>query len=93
MGEITPQSAYEKRYAGVDNGAHTWGKAPPHVQEMWMAAWTIAWAMATQMERNECEALCLEWARICDSGKRHGAKIGAQECARLIEQRDREAND
>lgn len=26
------------------------------------------------------------WARICDSGRRHGAKVGAQECSKLIRQ-------
>ncbi len=35
-------------------------------------------------ERESHAKTCDEWARICDSGKRHGAKIGAQECAKLI---------
>jgi hypothetical protein len=39
---------------------------------------------AVMAERERCAKLCTEWARICDSGKRHGAKIGAQECAKLI---------
>jgi hypothetical protein len=39
---------------------------------------------AVMAERERCAKLCTEWARICDSGKRHGAKIGAQECAELI---------
>ena len=85
---MTPQEAYEKRYSAVDNGVHTWAAAPRHVQDMWMAAWTIASAMHTTDERNRCANLCDEWARICDSGRRHGAKIGAQECARLIRTAD-----
>lgn len=28
--------------------------------------------------------LCAEWARICEYQKRHGAKVGAQECANII---------
>lgn len=87
MTEITPQTAYEKRYAGIDNGAHTWEAAPQHVKEMWLAAWTISGAINRHSERLECAELCREWARICDSGKRHGAKIGAQECAALIDRR------
>lgn len=39
-------------------------------------------AMRDAVER--CMKQCDEWARICDSGKRHGAKVGAQECAKLI---------
>lgn len=35
-------------------------------------------------ERESHAKTCDEWARICDSGKRHGAKVGAQECAKLI---------
>ena len=27
---------------------------------------------------------CTEWARICEYQKRHGCKVGAQECAKLI---------
>lgn len=27
---------------------------------------------------------CADWARICEYGKRHGAKVGAQECANII---------
>lgn len=34
--------------------------------------------------RERYAKLCDEWARICDSGRRHGAKVGAQECAKLI---------
>ena len=49
--EMTPQEAYEKRYANIDGGQHTWDAAPPHVKEMWLAAWTIAWAMAESGER------------------------------------------
>lgn len=27
---------------------------------------------------------CAEWALICEYQKRHGAKVGAQECANII---------
>ena len=81
---MTPELAYDKRFAGVDNGAHTWDVAPQHVKDMWLAAWTIAAAVNREDEREACAKLCDEWARICDSGKRHGAKVGAQECAKMI---------
>lgn len=48
---MTPQEAYEKRYAHIDNGIHTWEAAPPHVKEHWMAAWTIGWAMGEEAAR------------------------------------------
>ena len=54
---MTPQEAYEKRYAHLDHGRHTWDAAPPHVKEMWLAAWTIAWAMAESGEREACARL------------------------------------
>lgn len=41
-------------------------------------------AKAIKDEREACARVCAEWARICDSGKRHGAKVGAQECEKLI---------
>ncbi len=85
---MTPELAYEKRYAAVDNGAHTWDAAPQHVKDMWLAAWTIAAAVNREDEREACAKLCDEWARICDSGRRHGAKVGAQECAKLIRTAD-----
>jgi hypothetical protein len=83
---MTPQEAYNKRHAHLSTAGTTfdWDNAPKHVQEDWLAAWTIADAMARHDERNACAELCEEWARICDSGKRHGAKVGAQECAKLI---------
>jgi len=55
---MTPQQAYEKRYAHIDNGQHTWEAAPPHVKDMWLAAWTIAWAMAEAAEREACAQIC-----------------------------------
>jgi hypothetical protein len=55
---MTPQEAYEKRYAAIDNGQHTWDAAPEHVKEMWLAAWT----MAESGEREECARL----AEACD---------------------------
>lgn len=83
---MTPQQAYDKRYAHMSTPgtSFTWEHAPKHVQEMWIAAWTIAAAVNRQDERNACAKLCTEWASICDSSKRHGAKVGAQECAKLI---------
>lgn len=87
---MTPESAYEKRYAAVDNGAHTWDSAPRHMKDMWLAAWTISAAVNREDEREACANLCSEWARICDSGKRHGASVGALECAKLIRLRDDE---
>ena len=63
---MTPQQAYEKRYAHIDGGQHTWDAAPPHVKEMWLAAWTIAWAMGEEAEREA-------WAEICDGlARRYG---------------------
>ena len=53
---MTPQEAYEKRYAAIDNGQHTWDAAPPHVKEMWLAAWT----MAESGEREACAQICEE---------------------------------
>jgi len=57
---MTPQEAYEKRYSNLDNGQHTWEAAPPHVKDMWLAAWTIAWAIAEATEREECAKVCEE---------------------------------
>ena len=58
---MTPQDAYEKRYSDIDNGQHTWEAAPPHVKEMWLAAWTIAWVMAEAAEREAC-------AKVAENG-------------------------
>jgi hypothetical protein len=62
---MTPQDAYEKRYANIDVGQHTWDAAPKHVKDMWLAAWTIAWAMAESNEREACakvvENYCGAW--------------------------------
>jgi hypothetical protein len=54
---MTPQAAYEKRYAHLDHGQHTWDAAPPHVQEMWLAAW----AMAESVEREACAQICEDY--------------------------------
>ena len=59
---ITPQQAYEKRYAAIDNGQHTWEAAPDHVKDLWLAAWTIAWVQAEAAERESCDKLCDEIA-------------------------------
>jgi hypothetical protein len=50
---MTPQEAYEKRYAHIDHGRHTWDAAPKHVKEMRLAAWT----MAESGEREACATL------------------------------------
>lgn len=81
---MTPQEAYEKRYAHIDNGQHTWDAAPPHVKEMWLAAWTIAWAMAESGEREAC-------ARICrDLGRWHGVAFAEFDCVEAIRARGQE---
>lgn len=83
---MSPERAYEKRYGhlGTPTSPATWEAAPPHVKDLWIAAWTIAAAVNREDEREQCAKLCMEWARICESGKRHGCKVGAQECAKLI---------
>lgn len=63
---MTPQQAYEKRYAHIDNGQHTWEAAPQHVKDMWLAAWTIAWAIAESTEREACAKVCEENADCCN---------------------------
>ena len=81
---MTPQQAYEKRYAAIDGGQHTWDAAPPHVKEMWLAAWTIAWAMAESGEREACADVCdgeakfwkddlRDWGRGFYAGAKSGA--------------------
>ncbi len=42
------------------------------------------WIAAERDAEDRHSMLCIEWAKICDSGRRHGAKVGAQECANLI---------
>jgi hypothetical protein len=42
------------------------------------------WIAAEREAEDRHSRLCIEWAKICDSGRRHGAKVGAQECANLI---------
>ena len=79
---MTPQQAYEKRYAHVDGGSHTWEAAAPHVKDLWMAAWTIAWAIAEETERDAC-------ARACEQ---HGSTLTScvwvgDECAGIIRAR------
>lgn len=46
--------------------------------------WLRKLPVACDAERARLVRLCSEWARICESGKRHGAAIGARECANLI---------
>lgn len=52
---MTPQEAYEKRYA-----PEKFAEAPQEIKDAWLAAWTISWAIAEQMEREAC-------ARVCES--------------------------
>jgi hypothetical protein len=42
------------------------------------------WIAAERDAEKRHSRICIEWAKICDSGRRHGAKVGAQECANLI---------
>ena len=42
------------------------------------------WIASERDAEDRLSMLCIEWARICDSGRRHGPKIGARECANLI---------
>jgi len=79
---MTPQEAYEKRYARIDHGRHTWDAAPPHVKEMWLAAWTIAWTMAESGEREAC-------AKVCDSWSKRPDDVGGY-CAAAIRARGEE---
>lgn len=46
--------------------------------------WQRAWNAGSADAAERSAKLCAEWARIAESGKRHGVKCGAQECARLI---------
>lgn len=80
---MKPQEAYEKRYAHIDGGQHTWDAVPNNLQDMWLAAWAIAWAMATQ----DAYAGCLRIKRDAEDGRRHGVAIGASECAAAIKRR------
>jgi hypothetical protein len=58
---MTPQEAYEKRYSNA------WTDAAPKVQELWLAAWTIAWAMAEHDEREACAKLVQANAEGCNT--------------------------
>ena len=84
---MTPQQAYEKRYANIDGGQHTWDAAPPHVKEMWLAAWTIAWAMGEEAGR---EAVAREYVDKMISVYPQGieGRVAAEReaCAVLVEQ-------
>lgn len=58
----------------------------PHTEEVVEFLERFA-ALVAAREREACAALCAEWGCICDSGRRHGAKVGAQECVTLIRKR------
>ena len=47
------------------------------------AAWG-GWLACSDDAEDRHSMLCAEWSRICTSGKRHGAAVGANECAKLI---------
>ncbi len=51
---MTPQEAYEKRYG------RSWSDTAQGVQNLWLAAWTIAWSMAEADEREACARVCEE---------------------------------
>jgi hypothetical protein len=80
---MTPQEAYEKRYAAIDNGQHTWEAAPDHVKDLWLAAWTIAWVIAESTEREACAVVCESLPRKFRS-EFHSV---AEECAGAIRAR------
>lgn len=73
---MTPQEAYEKRYAHIDGGQHTWDVAPPHIKEQWLAAWTIGWAMGEEAGR---EAVAGEYVdkmiSVYQQGRDHGCEM------------------
>lgn len=47
------------------------------------AAWG-AWYACEHDAEDRLSRICADWASICEKHKRHGAKVGAQECANLI---------
>ena len=72
---MTPELAYEKRFAAVDNGAHTWAVAPQHVKDMWLAAWTISDAVNREDERQRwTDAVMLE---LDSNGQAHAIVAAA----------------
>jgi hypothetical protein len=72
---MTPELAYEKRYADVDNGAHTWAVAPQHVKDMWLAAWTISDSVNREDERQRwTDAVMLE---LDSNGQAHAIVAAA----------------
>lgn len=84
---ITPKQAYEKRYANIDHGQHTWAAAPDHVKDLWLASWTIAWAQAEAAEREACAQICeaMSWSRSVDHY--YAKDAAADECAAAIRAR------
>lgn len=71
---MTPQEAYEKRYS------RPWSEAAQGVQNLWLAAWTIAWAISEETEREAC-------AQICDSYAKADHANYADSCAEEIRAR------
>lgn len=80
---MTPQQAYEKRYADISRNQLTWEAAPPHVKDLWLAAWTIAWAMSQTIEREACAKECDIQASFGNDDER----FGARQCAHAIRTR------
>lgn len=63
---MTPQQAYEKRYS------RPWSEAAQGVQNLWLAAWTIAWVMAEHDEREACAKLAENY---CGAWDDHGQAL------------------
>jgi hypothetical protein len=78
---MTPQQAYEKRYAAIDGGRHTWDVAPPHVKDLWLDAW----GMAESAEREACATVCTEQAG--EYGTDADGWYAALGCAEAIRER------
>lgn len=70
---MTPQQAYEKQYSSP------WSEAAQGVK----AAWTIAWAISEETEREAC-------AQICDSYAKADHANYADSCAEEIRARGAE---
>ena len=47
------------------------------------AAWG-GWLACSDDAEDRHSRACAEWSSICRSGRRHGASVGANECANLI---------
>ena len=79
---MTPQAAYEKRYAPM-----TWNDAAPGVKDLWLAAWTISSVIAENDEREACAKLCMEIKQSQPLSNRVGWEHGTVDCAAAIRAR------